>query len=81
MTVDNAGYIYVAGDGNHTIRQITPAGEVTTLAGTPLAQGSADGTGPAASFRSPLGLAVDGSGTVYVADTANHTIRTITTGP
>src|SRR5207245_2335683 len=65
-------------DGNSTIRKITPAGVVTTLAGTAGSTGSTDGTGAAASFRFPLGVATDSAGNVYVADTDNSTIRKIT---
>jgi sugar lactone lactonase YvrE len=63
--------------GNHKIRKITAAGVVSTLAGTG-ANGSADGNGTAASFFFPLGVAVDDSGTVYVADAENDKIRKIT---
>jgi hypothetical protein len=76
--VDGAGNVYVADTYNHTIRKITPAGVVTTLAGQALSSGSADGTGGDARFDFPLGLAVDGAGNVYVADTNNNTIRKIT---
>ncbi len=78
MAVDDAGNIYVADTNNHTIRKITPAGGVTTLAGSAGSAGSADGTGTAAQFSSPSGVAVDGTGNVNVADTNNHTIRQIT---
>jgi len=78
VAVDGAGDVYVADDLNHTIRKITPAGVVTTLAGTAGASGSADGTGSAARFYRPNGVAVDGTGGVYGADTFNHTIRKIT---
>jgi hypothetical protein len=77
IAVDNAGVAYIADTGNHTIRKVTPAGVVTTLAGVPGAAGSADGTGSAARFNGPHGVAVDGTGAVYVADTDNHTIRKI----
>jgi streptogramin lyase len=77
IAVDGSGGVYVADTYNHTIRKITPAGVVTTLAGTAGASGSADGTGAAARFNNPYGIAVDGSGNVYVADTYNHTIRKI----
>jgi hypothetical protein len=52
---------------------------VTTLAGTG-SSGSANGTGTAASFYNPTGVAVDGNGNVYVADYSNHLIRKITSG-
>ena len=78
VAVDGAGTIYVSDMGNHTIRQVTAAGEVTTLAGTAGTQGSADGQGPAASFFHPAGVAVDAAGNVYVADAMNYTIRKIT---
>jgi DNA-binding beta-propeller fold protein YncE len=72
------GTIYVT-EGAHTIRAITPAGVVTTLAGTPLTSGSADGIGAAARFNLPTGITVNSTtGTIYVADTSNHTIREIT---
>jgi len=80
IAVDGSGAIYVADTGNATIRRITAAGAVTTLAGSPLVRGSADGTGASASFSSPTGLAVDAAGTIFVADTFNATIRRITPG-
>jgi hypothetical protein len=75
---DSAGNVYVADEGNNTIRKITPTGVVSTLAGTPGAIGSADGIGAAARFAYPSGVATDSAGNVYVADTGNHTIRKIT---
>ena len=76
--VDAAGNVYVADTVNDTIRKITPAGVVTTLAGTAGQGGSADGTGAAAHSTFPTGVAVDGAGNVYVADSYNDTIRKIT---
>ena len=78
VAVDTAGNVYVADTNNQTIRKVTPAGAVTTLAGGAGASGSTDGTGTAARFDSPLGVTVDGAGNVYVADTGNATIRKIT---
>jgi type 1 glutamine amidotransferase len=78
IAADAAGNLYVADTGNHTIRKMTPAGIVSTLAGFAGNRGSADGVGSAARFSSPSGIAVDGSGNLYVADTGNDTIRRIT---
>ena len=78
VAVDGTGNAYVADTNNHTIRKITAAGVVTTLAGTAEVSGSADGTGAAARFSFPSGVAVDGAGNVYVADTGNNTVRKIT---
>ena len=76
--VDSSGNVFVS-EGNtasYTIRKVTSSGVVTTLAGTAGAQGSTDGTGAAARFNNPKGVATDGTN-VYVADTGNHTIRKI----
>jgi len=67
----------VADWGNHTVRKITPAGVVSTFAGLAGQRGSADGNGSAARFNTPSGVAVDGSGNVFVADQLNHTVRRI----
>ncbi len=77
VAVNAGGMIYVADTGNHTIRQITPEGLVTTLAGTAGSRGSADGIGPTARFYDPGGLGIDGAGNIYVADQGNSTIRRV----
>ena len=84
MAVDDAGNVYVADTGNNTIRTIMPTVTggvttwvVTTLAGSPGPPDFANGTGSAARFNSPGGVAVDDAGNVYVADTGNNAIRKI----
>ena len=72
--------IFVADSYNHTIRRVTPGGEVSTVAGLAGTNGSSDGTGATARFSYPAGLQVDGSGNIYVADHSNYTIRKITPG-
>jgi hypothetical protein len=71
IAVESGGTVYVA----HTIRKVTPSGVVTTLAGEAGSAGSPDGTGSAARFWYPTGIAVDGTGALYIADRQNSTIR------
>jgi hypothetical protein len=80
VAVDGSGNVYVADYQNHAIRKISPAGVVTTLAGRPGTSGTNNGTGTAARFSSPIGVAVDASGSVYVGDAGNNAIRKITPG-
>jgi ELWxxDGT repeat protein len=75
--VDAEGNVYVLDTPNHTIRRISASGLVTTLAGRPGVAGGENGAGINATFRSPEGIAVDGNGNIYVADTGNHAIRRI----
>ncbi|MBM3878499.1 MAG: hypothetical protein FJ387_02100 [Verrucomicrobia bacterium] len=78
VAVDSAGNVYATEVRNATIRKVTPSGVVTTLAGRAEYTGSADGTGSVARFYGPQGAAVDNAGNLYVADSANHTIRKVT---
>jgi sugar lactone lactonase YvrE len=78
IATDNAANVYVSDKVSNTIRKITPAGEVTTLAGTAGITGHSDGTGGYASFFSPIGVATDSKGNVYVADSGNNIIRKVT---
>jgi sugar lactone lactonase YvrE len=78
LALDNAGNIYVVDTENSTVRRVTPAGVVTTVAGLAGSVGSNDGTTATARFRYPFGLALDSAGNIYVVDRENHTIRKIT---
>jgi len=79
IAIDASDNIYIADRINNAIRKITAAGVVTTMAGNGAA-GSANGTGAAASFHEPLGVAVDAAGNVFVADYINSLIRKVTPG-
>jgi sugar lactone lactonase YvrE len=78
MTKDSAGNYYLADGSSCTIRKVTPAGVVSTFAGSAFQPGSVDGTGSAAQFSYPTGVAFDANGNLFVADSSNHTIRKIT---
>jgi sugar lactone lactonase YvrE len=78
VATDAGGNVYVADTWNHTIRKITPAGAVTTLAGLAGNFGAADGTNSKARFNRPTALAVDSATNIFVADSLNHSIRKIT---
>ena len=76
LAIDNKGNLYISDQANLTvIRQVTNNGLVSTLAGTVASSGRSDGTGANANFNQPHGLAVDNTGTIYVADTGSSTIR------
>jgi sugar lactone lactonase YvrE len=78
VAVDASGNVFVTDSTNNTIREITPPGVVTTLAGLAGIAGHDDGTGMNALFNNPTGIALDASGNLYVADTGNSSIRKIT---
>ena len=76
IAMDGSGVLYVSDATNNRIRSVSPDGVVSTIAGVSTA-GSTDGLATSARFNTPGGLALDGSGTIYVADTNNHRIRKI----
>jgi sugar lactone lactonase YvrE len=78
VAVDGSGNVYVADYVYARICKITASGDVTTLAGSWGTNGYADGQGTSSKFNYPSGIAVDGSGNVYVADKRNNRIRRIT---
>jgi hypothetical protein len=77
MTTDTAGNLYIADRVNRVIRKITPAGDVSTYAGTGAA-GNADGTIATAMFNAPADITIDKTGNLYVVDAGNHNVRKIT---
>ena len=77
IAIDQWNHLYITDHENHTIRKITPNGEVTTLAGS--TEGDSDGEGLLeAKFAHPKGLCVDELGNIYVTDIINNKIKKIT---
>ena len=78
--LDAAGNLYVADRTNHVIRRITPAGVMSTFAGIVAGSGNLNGPANLSRFNSPVGVAVDAAGAVYVSDTGNNAVRKIVGG-
>ncbi|MHA8051579.1 hypothetical protein V7S79_10715, partial [Aquirufa sp. ROCK-SH2] len=76
LAFDSSGNLFVTDSGNNKIRKITPAGVVTTFAGTGIA-GTTNGAGTQAQFYGPIGLAFNGLGELFVSDGSNNKIRKI----
>ena len=80
IALDPEGNLFIGDTDNDTIRELGLAsGTVTTLAGSPLTAGDADGVGAAALFAKPQAVALDGSGQLYVADTNNNRVCKVVT--
>ena len=78
ITIDSLNNLYVSDTTNNTIRKITPAGVVTTIAGTAGSSGSTNGVSSAARFNSPWDIDIDAAGNLYIADRGNNLIRKLT---
>ncbi len=78
LAFDTEGNLYVAEYGNHVVRRVTPSGKIETVAGTGEAGFSGDGgKAVAANLNCPLGVAVDLSGNLFIADSENHRVRMV----
>lgn len=78
LAFDAAGNLYIADSGNHKIRKVTPAGIISTVAGTGTAGNTGDGgQATAARLRMPFDMAFGPDGSMYIADRANHKIRRV----
>jgi len=75
IAVDAEGYVYVADTYNNLIRRISPQGRVSSLGGAEEINSSQDGSGAASRFATPVGLAIDAAGRLWVADSYNNTLR------
>ena len=78
VALDSAGNLYIADSSNRRVRKITASGVITTVAGVGVEGFSGDG-GPATQSRlgRPVGLAFDGAGNLYIADSTNNRVRRI----
>lgn len=75
IALDASGNLYIADTYNHKIRRVNPSGVITTAVGNGVPGGAGDGiNAPDAQLKSPEGVAVDGAGNLYIADTGNHQI-------
>ncbi|HEV3200414.1 MAG TPA: hypothetical protein VGZ73_21060 [Bryobacteraceae bacterium] len=80
VAADAAGNVYVSDTGNNVVRKVAKNGVITTIAGTGTPGNGGDGgAGPSAQLNSPMGLAVDSSGNLYIADSQNAKIRKVST--
>ena len=78
VAVDAAGNLFFTETGNHRVRRVDLSGIITTIAGTGESGFDGDGSpATAARFKRPRDLAVDGAGSLYIADTDNHLIRKV----
>ena len=83
LVIDRFGTLWVTDFGRHTVLKLTPAGELSVLAGNPevdvnVVGGSRDGVGPEATFMTPMGIEVDAAGNLYVANLDDKNIRKVT---
>jgi sugar lactone lactonase YvrE len=77
LAVNSGGAVFVADAGNSRIRKFTPGGNIATFAGSGFGFSGDGGPATAADLSNPQGIAVDGSGNVYIADTGNSKIRKV----
>lgn len=81
IAVDAVGNLYIADTDNNVVRKVTPMGVITTIAGNGTAGFTGDGgAATSAELNWPYGVAVDATGTVYIADTVNQRVRKVSSG-
>jgi uncharacterized protein (TIGR03437 family) len=81
VALDGAGNLYIADSQNNTVRRVSAGGTMSTFAGNSVPGNSGDGGAPtAAQLNGPQGVAVDGAGSLYIADTLNHKVRKVSGG-
>ena len=77
IALDGGGNLYIADFYNHKIRKVTPAGIISTVAGSSYGYSGDGGAATAAQMATPEGVAVDGDGNIYIADNGNNCIRKV----
>ncbi|MGA9334753.1 MAG: hypothetical protein WBV39_10800, partial [Rudaea sp.] len=79
VAFDDSGNMYIADVANNDIRKVTPAGIISTVAGNQSPGYSGDGgAATSAQLHSPIGVAIDHAGNLYIADSGNNVIRKVT---
>src|SRR5438128_4816444 len=77
VAVDAKGNVYIADAGQHRVRRVTPAGVISTVAGTGRAGAAGDGAAVATELMVPFAVAIDAAGVLYIADRDNHRVRRV----
>ncbi len=81
VIADKSGNYYFSDGDYHVVIKASATGAMTVVAGTGLAGFSNDGgAGPTAMLHTPMGLALDGAGNLYIADTGNSRVRVVSNG-
>jgi uncharacterized protein (TIGR03437 family) len=80
VAVDSLGNLYISEFGGHRVRRVTPDGKISTAAGTGISGFNGDGAAASTQLNSPAGLALDRTGALYIADSANNRVRKLSLG-
>jgi uncharacterized protein (TIGR03437 family) len=80
VAVDSLGNLYIAEFGGHRVRRVSPDGKIATVAGTGIAGFNLDGPAASTQLNAPAGLAIDRSGALLIADSANNRVRRLAQG-
>ncbi|HEY6342781.1 MAG TPA: NHL repeat-containing protein [Bryobacteraceae bacterium] len=80
LAFDSSGNLFIADDANHRIRKVTPAGIISTVAGSTAGYSGDGGPATGAQLNWPTAVALDATGNLYIADTSNQVVRKVSAG-